>query len=817
MLPPPPAALHLATASLAPVASLAALGTTPLAAVPFASSFLAPLASTPLAAAPGASALAFLRHLAQASLMGTLFVLAVWLLCRLAPRLPAGLRCALWWLACLKLLLGLAWPAPLALPPLPPAAAAAAGWLAPPAHAREPLRATRLADAVSAAAGATGAARLSDAAAAGAGAPRAARIAHVAPAAAGAPRTARLADALPAAGAAGTTRATVPPPAAGRPFGPVPAALAPSPAAPWWALALLGLWLAGVLRQAVGTARELRRVRGFLARSAPVRDAAVLQLAADLGSALGLAPVELRAAPAWAGLTAPLTAGVLRPVVALPAAGLERLSRQELAMTLAYELMHVRRRDLLWGWIPATAARLFFFLPPAALAAREYGLAREAACDSAVLRLLDATPASYGRLLLRLGVRGPIRPRSSSLVDLAVSAVNAAGTSAATVGGAAASLHQLKRRLEMLQHHQHDIPPRPARLRRLGISLLALVALAALVPLRIVTAAAATAASPSVAATPATPATPAVAAIPARAVAPAVAAIPAVASIPAVAAVPAVIATPAVVTTPVDATPPAPAARTLLASLERPSAAATAGEPSDPDDADDRAEAAAAERAERPERRHGDSYVLLGGDSHVTMSGDAASIERARKLQREAGGGDLLWVRRGGKEYVIRDAATLHEVREIFRPQEELGARQGKLGAQQGELGARQGELGSRQGELGAQQGKLGAEQGRLAAEQAKLAAEEAAAGDHQSAARDKRHDEFEKRQEELAGEMRRLGEQQRELGRQQRELGEPQRRLGDQQRDLGRQQRAAAREAETKLHALLDRAVARGIAQEPK
>ena len=58
------------------------------------------------------SALSLLRQLGHAALMGTLFVLAVWLLCRLAPRLPAGLRCALWWLASLKLLLGLAWPAP---------------------------------------------------------------------------------------------------------------------------------------------------------------------------------------------------------------------------------------------------------------------------------------------------------------------------------------------------------------------------------------------------------------------------------------------------------------------------------------------------------------------------------------------------------------------------------------------------------------------------------------------------------------------------------------------------------------------------------
>src|ERR1700686_2530681 len=90
----------------------------------------------PLATALPRAALALLRQLAQATLLGTLFVLAVWLVCRLSPRLPAGLRCALSGLPCLKLLLGLAWPAPLALPLLPTAVAAGsrwAAWLAPPA------------------------------------------------------------------------------------------------------------------------------------------------------------------------------------------------------------------------------------------------------------------------------------------------------------------------------------------------------------------------------------------------------------------------------------------------------------------------------------------------------------------------------------------------------------------------------------------------------------------------------------------------------------------------------------------------------------
>ena len=73
-------------------------------------------------------------------------------------------------------------------------------------------------------------------------------------------------------------------------------------------------------------------------------------------------------------------------------------------MAICHELVHLRRGDLWLGCVPALAERLFFFHPLAHVAAREDPLAREAACDAAVLRAMDATPQDYGRLLLALGV-----------------------------------------------------------------------------------------------------------------------------------------------------------------------------------------------------------------------------------------------------------------------------------------------------------------------------------------------------------------------------------------------------------------------------
>ena len=110
--------------------------------------------------------------------------------------------------------------------------------------------------------------------------------------------------------------------------------------------------------------------------------------------------------------------------------------------------------------MPSLAERLFFFHPLAHLAAREYVVAREAACDAAVLRVLDAEPRDYGRLLVTLGV-APLP----------------GGVSAS---GAAHSFSSLKRRIGMLDHGSPTITV------RLAGWALAAAALVALVPLTLV-------------------------------------------------------------------------------------------------------------------------------------------------------------------------------------------------------------------------------------------------------------------------------------------------------------------------------------------
>ncbi len=217
------------------------------------------------------------------------------------------------------------------------------------------------------------------------------------------------------------------------------------------------------------TLRHWRRVRELLNTSTPCIDAHLLQSLAFAAESRGLRRLpRLRLSHS---IDSPLLVGHLRPVLLLPTRA--ALSNEELDMALAHELTHLRRGDLWWGCVPALARHLFFFHPFAHLAAREYGIAREADCDAAVMQLDRHSRRDYGRLLLRLGTC------AGSGTGLAV---------------ASPTFHALNRRLTMLQNTRF-LPCAST------IALLIIVAAVGVVPLRLVAAVA----NPAAPVAPSTP------------------------------------------------------------------------------------------------------------------------------------------------------------------------------------------------------------------------------------------------------------------------------------------------------------------------
>ena len=681
------------------------------------------------------AALAFLGTFAWASLEGAALGLVVWLLCRAMPSLPANVRAWLWWLVALKLLLGVVPGASVGLPWLPEDTAA---WTS-------------------------------------------ARPA--APDLASEGTTAR-----PGPASAPTTAAwTVPR---------VPPAPVSIPYVALWPLALCAAWLLILAVQVTQLGRAFRDARYLLRTAEPV-PAAVARRALELVRRFAL-PVMPRVRASRQS-AAPLLTGMVRPTILLPTQATATLSRDELDLVLGHELAHVRRGDLVWGWIPALASRLFFFHPLARFATREYLAAREEACDAEVLQRLDAAPADYGQLLLKLGV--------APIDDV----LAAAGTSP--------TFASLKRRLIML-----DRSRTPASRWWWTIA----GGIAVLLPLTLV------AQQPDVPRTSVAPAAEAGRQADLATMAPVARVAP---------VVPAGTLR-AVGTLDDQPPPPPPPPPTRSAPPPPPPPPPPPAAEGDRQDAPPAPPAHPAPPAAAvppappappvPPRDFDEEggirsrWVLLDPDSKDVMSGSSADRRDAER-NRTSPGETLLWFRHSGAAYVTRDPKTIADVRRAFEPVKAISHKMGELGAKQGAIGGEQGALGAKQGALGAKQAALAGQLSLMVADKMtasadRIRAEQAArsqgSADAQASAKAQAAAQasgLEAREAELQAEIKAIAEEQRRLGEEMRVLGEKMRVEGEGMSELGRKLNAELRSADSQVSSIFAAAVASGTATRAK
>jgi beta-lactamase regulating signal transducer with metallopeptidase domain len=186
-------------------------------------------------------------------------------------------------------------------------------------------------------------------------------------------------------------------PAASSPVAQAPSAAAPAPAAAFdWKTALLALWLAGGALLVVRLAYGMVRVWWMERRAVEITDEGWVRIADGLARRLRVGRVVTLLREAHA--VVPMTWGVMRPVVLLPADA-EAWDTERRTVVLAHELAHVRRLDTLTQWIAHLALALFWFNPLVWVAARQMREEREHACDDAVLSI-GTRPAEYADHLL---------------------------------------------------------------------------------------------------------------------------------------------------------------------------------------------------------------------------------------------------------------------------------------------------------------------------------------------------------------------------------------------------------------------------------
>lgn len=94
--------------------------------------------------------------------------------------------------------------------------------------------------------------------------------------------------------------------------------------------------------------------------------------------------------------------GVNVPVVLLPHDAADRFERNSLSDIMAHELAHIRRRDLMIGWVTSALACAYWFHPLVWFALIQYRRNRELSCDEMALKATSGDGLGFARTILKV-------------------------------------------------------------------------------------------------------------------------------------------------------------------------------------------------------------------------------------------------------------------------------------------------------------------------------------------------------------------------------------------------------------------------------
>ncbi len=159
-------------------------------------------------------------------------------------------------------------------------------------------------------------------------------------------------------------------------------------------------WLSLMAWRVIVLARQRSALAAVIRRSSPLDDARWLHLVNDESVRIGLRTPPRVIVAEMSG--SPFVCGLRRPTLVLPRDLLGALDVARWRQVLLHELAHIRRGDLVWGWIPEITKLLYVFHPVAHWVAWQTRLERELACDAVALAFGGLGASAYADTLVEV-------------------------------------------------------------------------------------------------------------------------------------------------------------------------------------------------------------------------------------------------------------------------------------------------------------------------------------------------------------------------------------------------------------------------------
>ena len=199
--------------------------------------------------------------------------------------------------------------------------------------------------------------------------------------------------------------------------------------------------------------------------------------------------------------------------------------------------------------------------------------------------------------------------------------------------------------------------------------------------------------------------------------------------------------------------------------------------------------------------------ALIDGDN-VDFRGSSQDLSSVKSLQK--GSDPMLWFRRNGKAYVVRDSAYVERAQGAYAPVVEISKMQGQLAGKEGSLAGQDGGLAAREGGMAARQGSLDAERAQLESQRAVISGDSAEAA-RQRATIETQLSRLNQRTADINQDM---AHERSEISRERSALSRQRSELARQQSELAKRQKDVERKANEQLDKIIDESIAKGVAQ---